>query len=47
MLTLAMPQSLPRADRNFSASRRSVVKIAELRPCGTAFCIAMASSSSL
>ena len=34
MLTLAMPQSVPLADRNRSASRRSVVKIADDRPCG-------------
>src|SRR5690606_14729386 len=44
MLTLAMPQSEPAADRNASAARRAVVKIDEDRPCGTAFCIAMASS---
>ena len=34
MLTLAMPQSEPRAERNSSASRRSLVKIDEERPCG-------------
>ena len=33
MLTLAMPQSEPAAERNSSASRRSLVKIAEDRPC--------------
>jgi hypothetical protein len=38
MLTLAMPQSEPRADRNVSASRRSLVKIEDDRPCGTALC---------
>ena len=32
-----MPQSLPAAQRNFSASRMSFVKIAEVRPCGTPF----------
>ncbi len=45
MLTLAMPQSLPAADRNFSAAFRFWVKIDEDRPCGTPFCMSMASSS--
>src|SRR5262245_12351884 len=45
-LTLAMPQSEPVAARNRSASRRSVVKIDEARPCGTPFWSATASSSS-
>src|SRR3546814_6836971 len=45
MLTLEMPQSEPVADRNASAALRLVVKIADDRPCGTSFCIAMASSS--
>ncbi len=45
MLTLAMPQSLPAADRNHSASCRSRVKMADDRPWGTPFCSAMASSS--
>src|SRR5690606_38987499 len=44
MLTLAMPQSLPAADRNFSADFRLVVKIEDDRPCGTPFCISIASS---
>ena len=34
MLTLAMPQSDPAADMKRSASRRSVVKIDDDRPCG-------------
>ena len=46
MLTLAMPQSEPADDRNRSASAWSEVKIAELRPCGTALCSATASSRS-
>src|SRR6478735_4224044 len=45
MLTLAMPQSLPAGDRNVSASRTSLVKIALLSPCGTALWISIASSS--
>ena len=44
MFTLAMPQSLPAAARNCSASRRSVVKIDEASPWGTALWAAMASS---
>ena len=47
MLTLAMPQSEPHADRNCSARLRLVVKIDDDSPCGTAFCISMASSRSL
>jgi len=46
MLTLAMPQSLPAAPMNVSASRRSVVKIDEARPCGTPLCNSIASSRS-
>ena len=45
MLTLAIPQSEPSGERNCSASRRSLVKIADVRPCSTAFWIAIASSS--
>jgi hypothetical protein len=41
-----MPQSLPRADTNASASRTSVVKMLDERPCGTSFWMAIASSSS-
>ena len=44
MLTLAIPQSDPSADMNRSASRMSVVKIADERPCGTALLRAIASS---
>src|SRR5918993_2177886 len=47
MLTFAMPQSEPDAARYASAAFRSVVKIDDERPCGTAFCIAMASSGVL
>jgi hypothetical protein len=32
-LTLAMPQALPAADTNVSASRTSVVKMLEDSPC--------------
>src|SRR5437773_11114760 len=32
VFTLAMPQSLPAAHKNFSASRMSFVKTAEVRP---------------
>ena len=42
MLTLAIPQSDPSAERNCSASRRSSVKTADVRPCSTAFCMAIA-----
>src|ERR1700759_3055531 len=45
MLTLAMPQSEPAHDRNCSASRRLLVMMDDDRPCGTPFCMAMASSS--
>ena len=45
MFTLAMPQSLPAADRNCSARRRLFVKIAELRPWSASFWSAIASSS--
>ena len=34
MLTLAMPQSEPSAEQKRSASRRSLVKIDDDRPCG-------------
>src|SRR5690606_1047386 len=44
MLTLAMPQSLPDADRKRSATVRFWVAIAEDRACGTPLCISMASS---
>src|SRR6185312_13839842 len=44
MLTLAMPQSEPAADRNCSPARRLLVKIDEDRPCGTSFCRSIASS---
>jgi len=44
MLTLAMPQSLPAAERKRSALRRLVVMMAEESPCTTPFCMAMASS---
>ena len=46
MLTLAMPQSLPEADRNASALRTLPVKIDDESPCGTPFCSAIASESS-
>ena len=46
VFTFAMPQSLPAAHRNFSASRMSFVKIADVRPCGTPLLIAIASSKS-
>ncbi len=39
-----MPQSEPAADRNCSAALRFWVKIDEDRPCGTPFCMSMASS---
>ena len=45
MLTLAMPQSEPVAEMNSSASRRSVVKMDDDNPCGTALLIAIASAS--
>lgn len=45
MFTLAIPQSEPAAETKASASRRFSVKMQEDRPCGTAFCSAMASSS--
>ena len=47
MLTLAMPQSLPAADRNLSASLSRSVKMAEESPCGTLLWMAIASSSVL
>src|SRR6187399_3590025 len=37
MLTLAIPQSEPSCERKYSISRRSVVIIAEERPCFTPF----------
>jgi hypothetical protein len=43
---VVMPQSLPAGLRNFSASRTSFVKIAEVKPCGTLLLIAIASSKS-
>jgi hypothetical protein len=43
MLTLAIPQSDPLADRNSSALRMLSVKIALDRPCGTSLWIASAS----
>src|SRR6185295_10090623 len=46
MLTLAIPQSEPDAAMKRSASRRSLVKMHDVRPCGTPFCSASASSSS-
>jgi hypothetical protein len=46
VFTLAMPQSLPAALTNFSASRMSFVKIALVKPCGTPFWISIASSKS-
>ena len=45
MFTLAMPQSLPAADRKRSACCSRSVKIDDDRPCADAFCISMASSS--
>ena len=42
MLTLAMPQSDPAADMKVSASRKSVVKMLEDKPCGTSLLIEMA-----
>src|SRR5215467_14123124 len=47
MLTLAMPQSEPAAERYCSADLRFFVKIADYRPCGTPFCCAIASSTDL
>ena len=46
MVTLAVPQSLPSAAHNRSASRTSVVKMLLARPWGTPFCNATASSKS-
>jgi len=46
MLTLAIPQSDPSAAMKRSASRMSVVKMADESPCGTALFNSMASSSS-
>ena len=37
MLTLAIPQSDPSGERNCSASRRSLLKMADVSPCSTAF----------
>ncbi|MNM68578.1 hypothetical protein D3C81_801410 [compost metagenome] len=45
MLTLAMPQSLPAAETNRSASRRDSVKRHDDSPCDAALFSAMASSS--
>jgi hypothetical protein len=39
MFTFAIPQSLPRCDRKYSASRTCSVKIAEESPCGTSLWI--------
>ena len=48
MLTLAMPQSEPAAERKASAAFTFCVKTDEDRPCGTPpFCRVMASSSVL
>ncbi len=44
MLTLAIPQSEPAAERKTSASRWSRVKMLEERPCGTSLCRVSASS---
>src|SRR5579859_768005 len=44
MFTLAMPQSLPTAERKYSAFFTLVVKMDEDRPCGTSLCMRMASS---
>ncbi len=44
MLTFAIPQSDEARKR--SASRESVVKIDDAKPCGTALCTAIASSKS-
>src|SRR6185437_14636094 len=46
IFTLAIPQSLPRWQRNVSAEMRLCVKIDDERPCGTSLCHAMASSNS-
>ena len=43
MLTLAMPQSEPSADKNCSASRKSLVKMDDANPCGTSLCKCSAS----
>ena len=42
ILTLAMPQSEPLADRKDSASRMSRVKMDDARPASTSFCRSMA-----
>ena len=47
MLTLAMPQSEPAAERKRSACCSRSVKIADDRPCATSFCMRIASSSDL
>src|SRR5690348_10023373 len=47
MLTLAMPQSEPAAERKRSDDFTLLVKMDDDRPCGTAFCVAIASSSEL
>src|SRR5579859_5058040 len=47
MLTLAMPQSLPIADRKYSAFFTLVVNREEDRPWGTSLCMRTASSSVL
>lgn len=47
MFTLAIPQSEPAYDRNCSASRKLFVIIADESPCGTPFCLSIASDSSL
>src|SRR5215204_6252927 len=44
IFTLAMPQSEPTLERNASTSRRSLAKMEDERPCGTPFCIAIASA---
>src|SRR5438876_130611 len=46
VFTFAIPQSLPAALMNLSASRASFVKMDEVNPCGTSLWIAIASSKS-
>ena len=42
MFALAIPQSEPSTERNFSTSRTSLEKIEDERPCGTPLCSAIA-----
>ena len=44
MLIFAIPQSLPEQDKNCSASLIFKVNILDDKPCGTLFCMAIASS---